>query len=172
MYSKAKFKELMYHKRRLSSNPTPSESKFRRSVLGELGVEFNFQKMFIESNGGGDCKGYLVDFWLPGYKLVVELDGKGHERSRQRVYDCVRTSYLAKKGIKVVRFKNPEVWDEGCLERMRGILEDRKKELRVGKKRNLEPFVSDRKSDLEAQERFVREKGVTVLPTIGVNRSF
>jgi len=50
---------------------------------------------------------YIVDFCAPRQKLIIELDGSQHlEREKQ---DAERTSFLASKGYRVLRFWNSDV---------------------------------------------------------------
>jgi len=54
------------------------------------------------------CKRFFVaDFYCAEHKLVIEIDGKIHER--QHDYDEMRTFIMNTMGIKVIRFKNEEV---------------------------------------------------------------
>lgn len=61
---------------------------------------------------------YIVDFYCPQAKLVIELDGDSHFRRRAEAYDANRTAYLRSVGLRVVRFTNDEVVNnlEGVLE--------------------------------------------------------
>jgi len=52
---------------------------------------------------------YIADFYCEAARLVVEVDGGGHNEPGQRVYDQRRTEVLAGFGIRVVRFWNNEV---------------------------------------------------------------
>lgn len=53
---------------------------------------------------------YIVDFIGLSKKLIIELDGGHH--AEQKIYDLERTVYLEKKGFKVLRFWNLEVFKE------------------------------------------------------------
>ena len=53
---------------------------------------------------------FIVDFVCLSKKLVVEVDGKIHEATKE--YDRERTKVLEEKGFKVVRFKNEEITGE------------------------------------------------------------
>jgi very-short-patch-repair endonuclease len=55
---------------------------------------------------------FVVDFYCPAAKLVVELDGKQHEWFAD--YDAERTKILESRGVRVIRFTNAEV--EGDLD--------------------------------------------------------
>jgi very-short-patch-repair endonuclease len=50
---------------------------------------------------------YIVDFCAPRQKLIIELDGSQH--LDQEDQDMERTSFLASKGYRVIRFWNHEV---------------------------------------------------------------
>lgn len=50
-----------------------------------------------------------VDFYWPQFRLVVEVDGIGHERIRTRRDDMRRDARLRKVGIRVLRFSGSEL---------------------------------------------------------------
>jgi very-short-patch-repair endonuclease len=50
---------------------------------------------------------YIVDFYCPAQRLVVEIDGEIHRY--QEANDQARTDQLEEKGYKVIRFWNYEV---------------------------------------------------------------
>ena len=50
---------------------------------------------------------FILDFYCPACKLVVELDGPVHDG--QVEYDEARTEQLQQYGYRVVRFRNEEV---------------------------------------------------------------
>ena len=52
---------------------------------------------------------YIVDFYCPEERLVVELDGEPHFDKKTKKYDIVRTLYLNELNIKVIRFENLEI---------------------------------------------------------------
>jgi very-short-patch-repair endonuclease len=52
---------------------------------------------------------YVVDFYCPLRKLVIEIDGNNHFTSEGKRKDFVRDSYLRSLGIKILRFNNQEV---------------------------------------------------------------
>ncbi len=53
---------------------------------------------------------FIVDFYCPRSKLVVEVDGEIHEQQIER--DAARTVYLQARGLRVLRFSNAQVFDE------------------------------------------------------------
>jgi very-short-patch-repair endonuclease len=52
---------------------------------------------------------YIVDFYAPAAKLVIEVDGCQHHEEEHRKRDDERDATLAVLGIKVVRFDNIQV---------------------------------------------------------------
>jgi very-short-patch-repair endonuclease len=83
--------------RSLRTNPTDAELhlwyRLRRKQI--LGVQFYRQK---------PIGNYIVDFYAPAAKLIVELDGAQHLELGQAKYDAQRTRALEQQGLKVLRF--------------------------------------------------------------------
>ena len=52
---------------------------------------------------------YIVDFYCPSAKLVIELDGGQHYFEEKHNADSQRDDYFKKKGLKVLRFSDTEV---------------------------------------------------------------
>jgi putative DNA methylase len=50
---------------------------------------------------------FIVDFYAPQQRVVVEVDGPIHDE--QRVKDLRRQGYLERKGLSVIRFSADEV---------------------------------------------------------------
>ena len=87
----------------LRNNATPEERKLwthlrKRSLAGWK---------FRRQQGIGP---YVVDFYCPEARLVVELDGSVHFNYDARQYDQERNRFLLKYGIVTIRFSNSEVW--------------------------------------------------------------
>jgi len=62
---------------------------------------------------------FILDFWCPACKLVVELDGGMHDG--QQDYDAARTQQLQDYDSRVIRFRNEEVLTDlaSVLDRIR-----------------------------------------------------
>ena len=88
-------------RRSLRNRATPQEiilwARLRKS---QTGAKFRRQ----ESIGH-----YVVDFYCPNKKLIIEIDGCQHKNNKQKDYDLERTEYLEDLGLKVLRFWNDEV---------------------------------------------------------------
>jgi len=67
---------------------------------------------------------YIVDFFCPKAKLVVEVDGGQHFSGDTAESDKIRDEYLRSLGLKVLRFANNEVIKniEGVIEKIEGAL--------------------------------------------------
>lgn len=54
---------------------------------------------------------FIVDFYCPKEKLIIELDSAYHLDFAQQNYDLERTNRLETLGFKVVRFENKLVFE-------------------------------------------------------------
>jgi very-short-patch-repair endonuclease len=89
----------------LRQNLTESERVLWSRLRGKQlsGVQFYRQKPL------GD---YIVDFYAPQAKLVIEVDGSQHLQGHQADEDRRRDEYLASVGLRVLRFHSREVMKE------------------------------------------------------------
>ena len=89
--------------RHLRNNMTDAERALWTAIRADrLGLRFRRQLVFDQR--------YILDFYAPSIRLCIELDGSQHiERTTQ---DRLRTSYLVRRGITVLRFWNTEVLQE------------------------------------------------------------
>ena len=55
---------------------------------------------------------YIVDFYCPAEKLVIELDGEVHNDCLRREYDAQRQEYIQALGMTVLRFENRLVFED------------------------------------------------------------
>ncbi|MDO6708579.1 endonuclease domain-containing protein [Photobacterium sp. 1_MG-2023] len=78
----------------------PERRLWRKLRCHQLGVKFRRQ------HGIGR---YIVDFYCPDKKLVIEIDGDSHYSEVGLQYDEKRDALMAELGIRVLRFTNQEV---------------------------------------------------------------
>ena len=52
---------------------------------------------------------FIVDFYIPSCKLIIELDGAQHTELQAAEYDAHRTAYLQSIGCRVLRYGNNAV---------------------------------------------------------------
>jgi very-short-patch-repair endonuclease len=107
-----------WKRKRLGDLPQKTEAKLARAetpaegvmkaILNFIKVHFSFQKSFFFPEGFP--RFYVVDFDLPRYSLIIEVDGRQHQEDRQRDYDNVRSYRLKKYCYRdVLRFTNDQV---------------------------------------------------------------
>lgn len=85
----------------MRSNPTEAESILRDYVRAKnLGHKFLFQYIIGQ---------FIVDFFCPDYRLIIEVDGEYHSEPLQEYDDELRTQMLEELGYKVIRFSNERV---------------------------------------------------------------
>jgi very-short-patch-repair endonuclease len=67
---------------------------------------------------------YIVDFYCPKAKLVIELDGGQHYSFEGKEKDRERDGYMKSIGLRVLRFSDKEVFEniQGVFERIWGYL--------------------------------------------------
>ena len=63
---------------------------------------------------------YIVDFYCPKAKLILEIDGGQHYTDEGIQNDRVRDDYMSDRQLAVLRFSNREVFEniEGVVERI------------------------------------------------------
>jgi len=55
---------------------------------------------------------YIVDFYAPAIKLVIEADGSQHFDEINREYDVIRDAFLKENALVVLRFDNRQILTE------------------------------------------------------------
>ena len=89
--------------RELRRAGTPAEERLWRAIRGGSVGGLKFRRQHALGN-------FVLDFYCPSRKLVVEVDGEVHDRQIER--DEARTAALAAHGCTVVRFRNDEVLNQ------------------------------------------------------------
>ncbi|HXI43769.1 MAG TPA: endonuclease domain-containing protein [Bryobacteraceae bacterium] len=82
--------------RQMKSNPTPPERLLWKELksLRKEGIFFSRQLVL---------HGWIVDFYCAKYRLIIEVDGKIHNREGNRRRDTERDEVLRSKGFRTVR---------------------------------------------------------------------
>jgi very-short-patch-repair endonuclease len=102
--------KLIDRAREMRKNPTNAEKKLWNGYLRNF--QFNFLRQRSIDN-------YIVDFYCPGLKLVIEIDGDRHFHEDEISYDLARTKVLEDYGLTVIRFTTSDVmnrFQEVCHE--------------------------------------------------------
>ena len=84
----------------LRREPTPAEARLWKHLRSKAMVSTHFRRQYAIDN-------YIVDFYAPRAKLVIEVDGSQHIDLHE--YDIERTEFLKSKGYRVLRFWNNDV---------------------------------------------------------------
>ncbi len=107
-------KNLVPRAKELRKNMTLAEKKLWYDYLRDFKYRIHRQR---------PIDNFIVDFYCPQLKLVIEIDGDSHYTENAQEYDRQRTEILQGYGLKVIRFNNHEVLDnlvgvvtiiEGC----------------------------------------------------------
>lgn len=102
----------------LRKNMTKEEKKLWYQFLRNYPVRFQRQKVIDN---------YIVDFYCAKAKLVIELDGSGHYKDNQEIYDKKRSEILNSLGLEVKRFNNLEIIKnfDGCCKMIDLLVKER-----------------------------------------------
>ena len=95
---------------KLRRDMTAEERHLWYDFLKSLPIPVKRQKVF---------GAYIVDFYIPSAKLVIELDGSQHFDDAGMAADRERDQYLSGLGLQIVRYSNSDVKDN-----FRGVCED------------------------------------------------
>ena len=99
-------------RRNLRKNQTEAEHRLRKHLRNRrLGGN-----RFVRQYSVGK---YILDFYCPKKKLAIEIDGSQHNKTIKRKQDKIRTNYLNKLEIRVLRY-----WNNQVLNKTIEVLED------------------------------------------------
>ena len=98
--------------RRFRQAPTDAEGAAWQILRDRaiFGLKFRRQRLIA---------GFIVDFYCPAQRLVLELDGGAHDDPTQRRRDLDRTQALRQLSIRVLRVPNHDVHEQA----LRDLLE-------------------------------------------------
>ena len=106
-------RDLKEKARHLRKTMTDAEQVLWRSLRANqlYGIPFYRQK---------PIGAYIVDFYAPAARLVIEVDGSQHRGPMNRAQDIRRDAYLNLQGLKVLRIDDRQVLCEkvSVLERI------------------------------------------------------
>lgn len=93
-------KKLVKNSQTLRKNMTVEEKHLWYDFLKKLPMPVKRQK---------NIENYIVDFYIPQAKTVIELDGVQHTADDHYEKDQARDNDLKKWGIKVLRYSNKDI---------------------------------------------------------------
>ncbi len=92
-------------RRRLRNDATKAERLLWWRLRGKQADGLKFRRQY----GVGE---YVVDFYCPTAKLGIEIDGESHFSPSAELNDAKRLAFIESIGIHVIRFTNPQVYEE------------------------------------------------------------
>lgn len=98
--------------RTLRKNQTRAESIFWKAFQDKkLWHKVYRQKpIFVMKENKGNERFIIVDFYFPGNKLIVELDGNIHLKEEIYLLDIEKEKLLMTHGYRVLRFTNDDIF--------------------------------------------------------------
>ncbi len=96
---------LKERRRELRNNLTPAEAALWNALKGSALKGMKFRRQYSIEN-------YIVDFYCPQEKLIVELDGEVHNDPMVSLHDSERSERLIELGNKIIRFENKLVFTQ------------------------------------------------------------
>ena len=92
--------EIIDRARTMRKEPTEEENKLWHIVLKHIKPRFVRQKTIGY---------YIVDFYCPKLKLVIEIDGEQHFWKENEEYEQRREKFLNDSGYKLLHFYNRDI---------------------------------------------------------------
>ena len=102
--------------------PSPLEERMK-FFLEEHNIPYENQKIFyIRAKDGWIMKYYIADFFIAYRSLIIEVDGKQHDK--HRLHDKMRTMDIQKHypNVSVVRFNYKDLSDSRKLKSLHNLL--------------------------------------------------
>jgi very-short-patch-repair endonuclease len=81
--------------------PTPGERRVWEALRQRRCVGLKFRRQAI-------IGGFIVDFYCPELRLIIEVDGAIHDPQEAQASDRGREQLLAAEGLRVIRIREEE----------------------------------------------------------------
>ena len=94
-----------------NKNLVPAAQNLRKNMTREekhLWYDF-FKLLPVTVHRQKNIGDYIVDFYIPDKKAVIEIDGKQHRLLEISENDIKRQNYLESLGLTVIRINNADV---------------------------------------------------------------
>lgn len=98
----------------LINKSTMAEIKFK-SIMSKSNTTIA-EQVFFNING----KSYFVDFFLPEYLTIIEIDGSSH--IKKQCVDIIRDNIFANVGIKTIRLTNQDIYRDDFKKHISALL--------------------------------------------------
>lgn len=96
---------LRQYRKALRNNLTPAEAKLWSMLKNGNLLNRKFRRQH-------SIEDYIVDFYCPTERLIIELDGQVHFDTEQIALDAERDRRLTDMGYTVLRFENKRVFED------------------------------------------------------------
>ena len=98
-------KSFQSKRKRLRNHGTPAEAALWNIIKNKQIVGLKFRRQHSVGN-------FILDFYCPVIKLCIELDGDDHYWQDGIIRDKIKTDFLIKNNIYVMRFENRLVFED------------------------------------------------------------
>ena len=92
--------EIIDRARKMRKEPTEEENKLWHILLKHIKPRFVRQRTIGY---------YIVDFYCPKLKLIIEIDGEQHFWEENEEYEIRREKFLNDSGYKLLHFYNSDI---------------------------------------------------------------
>ena len=84
----------------MRNKPTEAENVLWQQLRNQQISGFIFRRQFT-------IERFIVDFYCPRRRLVIEIDGSIHQYQQDE--DAVRQAFIEEQGLRLLRFSNDDV---------------------------------------------------------------
>ena len=96
----ALWKKLKPLAREMRKSPTEAENVLWQQLRNQQISGFIFRRQY-------NIERFIVDFYCPRRRLVIEIDGSIHQYQQDE--DAVRQAFIEQQGLRLMRFSNDDV---------------------------------------------------------------
>ncbi len=96
--------KLLEYRKKLRRRSTASESTLWKTIKNKQVENIKFRRQHSIGN-------YIVDFYCPEIRLIIELDGASHDNYLSEEKDIIRDKTLQEYNCTVLRFENRYVYE-------------------------------------------------------------
>ena len=98
--------------------PSPLEERMK-NFLDEHYIDYEFQKIFyITADDGWIIRYYIADFYIPDRSIIIEVDGKFHDKQKQHDKNRTKTIKESYPDIEVLRYTWKDMSDEKKMDEL------------------------------------------------------
>mgnify|MGYP002525539324 CR=1 FL=1 len=110
-----------YRAKEMGIWPSPLEKRMKE-FLDLHGVRYEFQKIFYiydqNAKDGWITRYYIADFFIPDKNIIIETDGKFHDKQKQHDKDRTKNIKSQYPLVEVLRYKWADLSDDKIMKDM------------------------------------------------------